>query len=233
MRLWELEAGDGADVGIGYVGGVQPHEPQVVEIIPDDAVGELGEVDLDGPGVANRAGDVLDRAEAGAADRPPHRGQVDGIDEGAARDPLEVQQRAPAAPDLQPAPPAQELQREGPLVLRINAPQPAPVVRAVPDAPQLDRRQRGRQRRNRNRRVEPRQEPIRQPGPRGGGAVRMQPVRPIGRGPAREDGVVQAREAVDQEWVQRFVQLALNDEEDQIEWDSDDEDAAAWEIPVR
>jgi E3 ubiquitin-protein ligase RNF14 len=30
-----------------------------------------------------------------------------------------------------------------------------------------------------------------------------------------------------------FVQAALNDEEDQVEWDDDEEDDAAWEIPVR
>jgi E3 ubiquitin-protein ligase RNF14 len=43
----------------------------------------------------------------------------------------------------------------------------------------------------------------------------------------------QAQEAAHQQWLQRFVQMALVDEEDQVEWDSDDEDAAAWEIPVR
>jgi E3 ubiquitin-protein ligase RNF14 len=44
---------------------------------------------------------------------------------------------------------------------------------------------------------------------------------------------VQLQEAAHQEWVQRFVQMALNDEEDQVEWESEEEDAAAWAIPVR
>jgi E3 ubiquitin-protein ligase RNF14 len=46
--------------------------------------------------------------------------------------------------------------------------------------------------------------------------------------------VAQGQEAAHQAWVQMFVEMALNDEEDQLDWDSDDEeDAAAWEIPVR
>jgi hypothetical protein len=82
--------------------------------------------------------------------------------------------------------------------------------------------------------------------PRPGAARQGEPigagfVRGGGRGAARQEAVIQAREAAAQQqeaahqaWVQRFVQMALNDEEDQLEWDSDDEeDAAAWEIPVR
>jgi E3 ubiquitin-protein ligase RNF14 len=45
----------------------------------------------------------------------------------------------------------------------------------------------------------------------------------------RDDAAMQAH----QQWVQMFVQMALKDEEDLVEWDSDEEDAAAWEIPVR
>jgi hypothetical protein len=37
----------------------------------------------------------------------------------------------------------------------------------------------------------------------------------------------------DMEWVARFVELALNDEEDLVEWDSGDEDEERWRIPER
>jgi E3 ubiquitin-protein ligase RNF14 len=138
-------------------------------------------------------------------------------------------------PVIVEARPQGELQREGPLVLRINAPPPPPrAVPAVPDAPQPEPA-RNRRRGMPNRRI---------PGP--GAARQGEPigagfVRGGGRGAARQEAVVQAREVAAQEqeaahqaWVQRFVQMALNDEEDQLEWDSDDEeDAAAWEIPVR
>lgn len=136
-------------------------------------------------------------------------------------------------PVIVEARPQGELQREGPLVLRINAPPPPPrAVPAVPDAPEPAR---NRRRGMPNRRI-PRPGAARQGEPIGAGFVRGG-----GRGAARQEAVIQAREAAAQQqeaahqaWVQRFVQMALNDEEDQLEWDSDDEeDAAAWEIPVR
>jgi E3 ubiquitin-protein ligase RNF14 len=41
-------------------------------------------------------------------------------------------------------------------------------------------------------------------------------------------------EDANRQWVQEFVQMALNDEEDQMEWDSSDEDhPEAWVIPER
>jgi E3 ubiquitin-protein ligase RNF14 len=39
-------------------------------------------------------------------------------------------------------------------------------------------------------------------------------------------------QAAQQEWVQRFVHLAMNDEEDQMDWDEGDNDEE-WEIPMR
>jgi E3 ubiquitin-protein ligase RNF14 len=41
------------------------------------------------------------------------------------------------------------------------------------------------------------------------------------------------QEAAQQAWVQMFVRMALNDEEDQLDSDDEDDDGAAWEIPVR
>lgn len=165
MRLWELEGGDGDDVGIGFVGGRQLPE-DVVEIEPEPEI-EIFEV-------------------------------------------LEEVHEQP--PIVEAARPQQALQREGPLVLRINQLPPAPVVvaPAVPDPPA---------RRNGNGNGPQRQ----QPGQR---RPRNAPA-PVPPPPNREQ-----QEEAQREWVQRFVQMALNDEEDQLESDDEDEDAA-WEIPVR
>lgn len=178
MRLWELEEGDGDDVGIGFAGGVREVEipPEAAEEVPVEAV---------------------------AADEPD----------------------AAAVPDMvveEPDIPRPELQREGPLVLRINQqPQPAPVAPAVPDPPPANRRQGGNQRQ---------QDAPRHPGPALGGR------RMLRQRQGRED-LARQREAANQEaaqqaWVQMFVQMAMNDEEDLLDSD-DDDDGAAWEIPVR
>ncbi|RDW89175.1 hypothetical protein BP6252_01207 [Coleophoma cylindrospora] len=101
------------------------------------------------------------------------------------------------------------VQREGPLVFRLNVPPPPPP--AAPMAPEL---------------VDPRQ--IRGRGGRRRGGRQAVGGRNV-VAPPNDD-----QEAIHRAWVQRFVQMALNDEEDQVEWDSDDEeDRGAWEIPVR
>jgi E3 ubiquitin-protein ligase RNF14 len=173
MRLWELEEGDGDDVGIGYAGGVPRNIPEeVAEIEPEEE--EIGEFE------------VLEMANDEPHDQPA-QGPFDDAPQAA-------------------------LQREGPLVLRINQLPPQPVVApAVPDPPQNGRRQRGPPRRGQGRRVV-------QPRNGNGNAA------PLDR---------DAQEAAQREWVQRFVQMALNDEEDQLDSDDEDNDAAAWEIPVR
>ncbi|TVY42655.1 E3 ubiquitin-protein ligase [Lachnellula subtilissima] len=172
MRLWELEGGDGDDVGIGYAGGAPRGPGEVADIEPEpEPEGFLEVVEM-----AN------DEPHFIQAQRP--------IDDA----PLEA------------------LQREGPLVLRINhlPPQPAP---AVPDPPQQARRG-----------------PNARPG-RGGQARRVvQPRHAPVPAPALDRA---QQEAAQREWVQRFVQMALNDEEDELESDDEDDDAAAWEIPVR
>lgn len=172
MRLWELEEGDGDDVGIGYAGGAPRGPEEVAEVEPEpEPEGFLEVVEM-------------------ANDEPHH---------------IQAQRPIDDAPQ-------EALQREGPLVLRINQlpPQPAP---AVPDPPQQARRG-----------------PNARPG-RGGQARRgVQPRNAPVPAPALNRA---QQEAAQREWVQRFVQMALNDEEDELESDDEDDDAAAWEIPVR
>ena len=118
----------------------------------------------------------------------------------------------------EPVVPQQALQREGPLVLRINQLPPQPVLPPVPNPPPADQR-------NRGQRQGPQDVRRQAPGHQIRGR-RGQAARNPGRGAQQE--------AAHQAWVQMFVQMALNDEEDQLDWNSEDEeDAAAWEIPVR
>jgi len=187
MRLWELEEGDGDDVGIGYAGGVRPVE------IPAEEAEEVLPVEIDN-----------ERAAAPAVDIP---------------EVVEPPEQLPRG----------ELEREGPLVLRINQlPPPVPVAPAVPDPPQANRRNGGLQRQGP-------QDIRRQPGAPLAGR-RMQ-NRPGNRQRERED-LARERDAANQEaaqqaWVQMFVRMALNDEEDLLDSDDEDDDGAAWEIPVR
>jgi E3 ubiquitin-protein ligase RNF14 len=190
MRLWELEGGDGDDVGIGYAGGVRERE---VEIPP--------EIEEPGEEVA-----------------------VDQVQDQVLHDIPEIVEP--------PEEPEQELQREGPLVLRINqlppAPAPGPAVPDPPPAVGNVHRLRG----ARHHRGHPRLPP-------GGNGARRAPLVNPRRGQRNderrialdEEGNPIAQEAVDRAWIQMFVQMAMNDEEDLLE--DDEEDGAAWEIPVR
>jgi E3 ubiquitin-protein ligase RNF14 len=224
MRLWELEAGDGNDVGIGYGGGVQQ--------LPEPGDNVIPEEDEDLEGLAGEVIQLLHNAG------PEHREELENAFAEALGGGQEAREALARVPHGQPGPQPQqqEFQREGPLVFRINqvAPPPPPPVPAVPDAPQPARRNAHLRRGNHNQRfVDPRPAGIREAAPFGG-ARRL--VR-IGRGGREDPGAnaaAQEQEAAHQAWVQRFVQMALNDEEDQLDWDSDDEeDHAAWEIPVR
>ncbi|KAH6684768.1 RWD domain-containing protein [Halenospora varia] len=116
---------------------------------------------------------------------------------------------------VEPGPPRAPLEREGPLVLRINALPPRP-----PPAPEVPHAPRG----GRNNRQPP---PVRL---RGGAAPRRQRRPPRGQNVDPVPAPL-GNEAAQQAWVQMFVQMAMNDEEDELE--SDDEDDGAWEIPVR
>jgi E3 ubiquitin-protein ligase RNF14 len=212
MRLWELEGGDGDDVGIGFAGGVQAREEVV------------------------RPGEPVEEMNA-----PDENGNV-GPEEPAAPPPV--------------VPLARPFAREGPLVLRIGQlpPRPAPPQPAPqPPAAQRNRRQPrqvGRRREPAAQRPALRVDDGMQPAP---APAPAQPARranqhvlrlPAPRhgagagavGAANRAGQADAdpQEAAHRAWILNFVQMALNDEEDLVEWDSDDEeDHGAWAIPVR
>ncbi|KAH9224199.1 RWD domain-containing protein [Leptodontidium sp. 2 PMI_412] len=173
-RLWEMEEGDGDDVGQG--GGGRP-----LELHEDDEEEE----ELPEP--------VIEPVQIPEIVEPE-----------------------------EPREPLEPLQREGPLVLRINH-VPAPPPPPAPEVPV---------------RAQPNRAPRRAPGPPPNQrrVVRQRNVvagaRRLGEAEEREAMEERRAEAAQQAWVQMFVQMAMNDEEDQLESD-DEEDPAAWEIPVR
>jgi len=136
---------------------------------------------------------------------------------------VEVQVPEIVEPD-EPREALEPLQREGPLVLRINH-VPAPPPPPAPEVPVRAALNRG-----------PRRD--RAPGnpPNQRRVVRQRNVvagaRRLGEAEEREAFEERRAEQAQQAWVQMFVQMAMNDEEDQLESD-DEEDPAAWEIPVR
>ncbi|KAJ8068462.1 hypothetical protein OCU04_004017 [Sclerotinia nivalis] len=186
QRLWELEAGDGDDVGRGYNGGVQEANVEVFE-----------EEGIEAPEVEEPEPEIPQPEE-------------------------EIEQGE-----------RQEVERQAPLVLRLNQPRPvAQPAPAVPDAPQAQHGLPNRRHRQNHGRGNG--------APRGrAGRLNRQegPRQPAGRGRGRGGMDVVAEDLgqheANQLWVQRFVRMALNDEEDQLEWDDDEENHAAWEIPVR
>ncbi|KAH8652395.1 RWD domain-containing protein [Xylariales sp. PMI_506] len=203
MRLWELEGGDGDDVGIAYEGG---NALRRANIVP----GQYGEhLEI----VAPRHNDA---ARAPEAEMPLDR------DLNAAEE-APRQEAVPARPANQPV----AVAREGPLVLRIEGNVP-PVRRDQPPRPPPpaaahDGHQRGRGRggfrgrgaaaganRQQNRAQAPNQRP-----PRNGRAV--------GQNVEEVEANVMLNQA-DEDWVRHFVQLALHDQEHLIDWDSDDDE---------
>ncbi|KAA8563694.1 hypothetical protein EYC84_011714 [Monilinia fructicola] len=181
QRLWELEAGDGDDVGRGYDGGVQPVPAAEIFEEEEIVVPEVEELEPEIP-------ELEDELEQGER---------------------------------------QEVELQAPLVLRLN--QPRPAAPAVPDAPQAPNGPVNRHRQNQGRGNRAHRGRI-------GGLPRQEvPRQAAGRGRGRGNMNIDNDEqhAANQAWVQRFVQMALNDEEDQLEWDDDEENHAAWEIPVR
>ncbi|KAI1342024.1 RWD domain-containing protein [Xylariaceae sp. FL0016] len=234
MRLWELEGGDGNDVGIGFEGGNVMRDANV-------AAGQYGEhLEIVGQPRA-------ERQEA----NPNQPEQVPP-----AEIPNPVQQPLPAAdheeaPRQQPNNGRAAVAREGPLVLRIEgdaAPprgergvargQPGPPNHNLQQAVNEGQGQRGGGRGNRggrglrvNRqnnhhnqrnRAQGQNQPLHNHGRNGQNRMgNGDPLR--GRaGPAAEN---QAQELNPQQqaWVRHFVQMALNDQEDLLEWESDDE----------
>ncbi|ESZ90922.1 hypothetical protein SBOR_8694 [Sclerotinia borealis F-4128] len=186
QRLWELEAGDGDDVGRGFDGGVQL-EP-AVEILEEEEI-------------------VVPEVEEPEPEIPEPEEEIEQGER-------------------------QEVERQAPLVLRLNQLRPAAQpIPAVPDAPQAPHGLANRGHRQNQGRGNG--------APRGrfGGLNRREVPRQaagIGRGRGDINFDLDDQHAANQAWVQRFVQMALDDEEDQLEWDDDDEENhAAWEIPVR
>ncbi|KAI1805452.1 RWD-domain-containing protein [Daldinia bambusicola] len=211
MRLWELEGGDGGDVGIGFEGNAVRNG--VV------APGQYGEhLEIVQQRFANDADD-----EPGEADEAPVA--------------IERQQRQPRPEQHQP--PRDQpngrvaVAREGPLVLRIegDAPPAQGVVRrrqpGIPDphneahafnvgqrGGRGNRRGRGPgvNRQNNRNRLQGQNQQMNNNGRNDQNRMRDGDV-------LRGDGQLDAREAA---WIRQFVQLALNDQEDLVE-DSDDD----------
>ncbi|KAI1767692.1 RWD domain-containing protein [Hypoxylon sp. FL1150] len=224
MRLWELEGGDDGEAGIGYEGNAAVRN-----------AGQYGQhlVFVEERFAEDDPGDESDEADLEEAPVAPPRPQPR---------PAPGQPRAPR----NQANARVAVAREGPLVLRIegDAPRvdPPPVrVRVVgrnPDFPNPhhavnpgqrggrgNRRGRGRgrgagadagagiNRQNNRNRHQGQNQQLHNNGRNGQNGM--------GDGDElRGDGQLDARQAA---WVRQFVQLALNDEEDQVEWDSDDE----------
>lgn len=126
-----------------------------------------------------------------------------------------------------PAEPRPEFQREAPLVLRINQvlPAAAPAVPDPPPAANLNRNRGPQRQQQQGGRGNPQLAPARGRFGRRGPNPRQQARDALAQGAAEQ-------EEANQRWVQMFVQMALNDEEDQLDSD-EEEDPAAWEIPVR
>lgn len=218
MRLWELEGGDGDDVGLAYQGGnairnpnIQPGEyGQHLEIV-QEADDDESESEIDEEDAVGRNGLPADDRQG--------QGQAQAE---------QFERRVAVA-------------REGPLVLRIeggNAPpgrgregpqaQPAPAVRGGGGHQAANNgAQRGRGRGIRGR-----------PPPGGAFAARQnqhhnraQGHNQRGNRGGRDNGhnaehlgePIELNQA-DEVWVRHFVQLALNDQEHLIDGDSGDED---------
>ena len=224
MRLWELESGDGEEAG-----GAEP-EPRMPPLPPPLEVGQhLGIIEAaDGRPGGGERGDVAFPWEPRA---PPWR-----------------HLRLEEADNQQQARPANDraaVAREGPLVLRIEAaPPPAhdrdAAQRALAPAPGpavgrggaqvanergrgAGRRGRGarrgrgpginRQNNNNNRGMNPQGPDLRL---NNGGPLRARGIGDL----LRQEGELEPQQA---NWIRQFVQLALADQEDLVDDDSDDD----------
>lgn len=115
MRLWELEGGDGDDIGIGFAGGdAMPHA--------NGQAGEYGQ-HLE---ILARAGDEHHEDEPNAA-VPAEEAAAPQV-QGQGEDQAQQQQRGPQANGRA------AVAREGPLVLRIEGGPPAPQRAPAPVA---------------------------------------------------------------------------------------------------
>lgn len=212
MRLWELEGGDGADAGIGFAGGAGRGELWE----PPEGLSDEDESDDDGEASESEASDQ-DFGDFGGDDIVDWDEDTDSEDE-------------EPAPDWrrQPARPAIEIVNPNGGNQRIELPdrlgpqnQARPPLAPVPPRRRVRRRGQGQQG-NRQRLLQ--REPNRQPAQQADGqravpaVVRAQAndqprERPVAAAPGQGNNIDVA--------LQRFLQLAANDQED--EWDSDDD----------
>ncbi|KAH9901886.1 RWD domain-containing protein [Xylariomycetidae sp. FL2044] len=230
MRLWELEGGDGAGVGIAYEGNAN--------VAAERYGGNYGEhlEILDRPREVPAAAAAAGAINGNHDDmniEPPVNVNPEGVGAGAAREVPAV-----GGPQIERADGQINgrvgVAREGPLVLRIEGNavpaggrgadhrRPDHAVQAVNEA-QPQRGVRGNRRgrggapgvNRQNHRNRPHQAPNQREN-RGG--------RQVGNngGPLRGENQLDPGQA---EWVRNFVQLALNDQEHLVDdaWDSDDE----------
>lgn len=196
QRLWELEGGDGDDVGIGYFGGDHPVARANGRVDNEGDNHDLDDEIEDGDNFVAAAQDLAQNIQVGFEfhNQPEiEEPEEHGIQE------------------LGLEPPRPPLEREGPLVLRINQALP-PAVPVAPDAPQ----------RQGPANVGPPAQHIR----RAGQAARQ-------RGRVNDEAAAEAQDAANEAWIRMFVQMALNDEEDLLDSDDDGDDQGQWEIPVR
>ncbi|GAO15802.1 uncharacterized protein UV8b_03075 [Ustilaginoidea virens] len=213
MRLWELEGGDGDDVGLGFVGGGGPRGG---EAGGGDGDGD-GEGDGNGNGNGNGNGEVDGHGDDDEADVADNSADEDA-----------EQPNANVAAAL-----------EAPLVLRLMGNQArrgqqgpggrrrgdgarergqrAPPARAQGQQQQQQQQQQQRRRLRRRR------------GQRAaGGAARGPQGHPAGQQPAQPDGG--GLDAAQEAWVRRFVRMALVDAEDQVPGGESDSDDGNWRI---
>ncbi|KAI0600465.1 RWD domain-containing protein [Biscogniauxia sp. FL1348] len=224
MRLWELEGGDGGDVGIAFEGGDAMRNANI-------AAGQYGQhLDIvDEPHQA--LNDVPDEAEGGPPQEAPAPAPAPVPADVLHHDRLRLEPEQPQQP-AQQGEGRVAIAREGPLVLRIegNAPpargrgaahrQPGPAVPHA-HAQAVNQRGRGNNREGERLRIH-RQHMNRLQGllQQADNNARNDHHRMVMGDPPRGDNQLDPRQAA---WVRQFVQLALNDQEDLVEWDSDDE----------
>ncbi|RYO80348.1 hypothetical protein DL766_007792 [Monosporascus sp. MC13-8B] len=216
MRLWELEGGDGADIGIAYVGGGAVRNAN----IPADEYGQHLEIlEVVGRDEARDGPDNAGPAAEAAG------GQVQGQRPGQAEHQQQEQQRANGGAAVA---------REGPLVLRIEGGPPraqargaarrAPAAAAVGrgGAQPANRDGRGGRGGRGNRRGRgPRANRQNDGMPMQGQNLRLNNNAPGGQGIGdllRQEGELDPNQAA---WIRQFVQLALMDQEDLVDWDND------------
>lgn len=248
MRLWELEGGDGDDVGIGFAGGRHDEEALRLADLEDDVadIAEEGFAIVEDPRPA---------AQVQAQPQPQPAPPAGPLQPALVREnPLVLRINELPARPVQPViqeparPRRHQLQRpvpqqiQGPFVQRQPGRRHAQAVARLAAERQAEADQRF-HRRQQNRHPPRQQQQQRQQQQPPRQLARQNPQVPAIAIPADNPDVVQndgARAAQDDDevqaraWVQRFVHMALNDEEDLIDWDSDDEeDVGRWDIPVR